>query len=363
MSTKRKAIQNIQIMRGCAALSVALAHAAAQFPGAAAIPRAAAAQAGVDIFFVISGFIMVYVTESKRQTGAEFFLNRCARIVPNYWLYTALTAALALAAHSFFRETTFTLLHFILSMLFIAHPNPAIPGSASPLLRPGWTLNFEMFFYLIFALSFFAWKRRVWITAGAIAALVFIGLLFPFDSVVYRVYTSPIMLEFVFGMILAVLYLRGLPRVPGILSLLIAIGGVLAIFAAPFAADAPHRIRVLCFGLPAFAIIGATLLVGDMARGAVGKLLTRLGDASYSIYLTHPFTVAGCRVVARKLHLEPHSMAAQIAFILVAVIAAALVGVLAYQWIETRLIQWTRLLLNRKIETAAPAPAAYREAQ
>jgi exopolysaccharide production protein ExoZ len=363
MPTKRKAIENIQIMRGGAALSVALAHAAAQFPVERPIPRVAAAQAGVDIFFVISGFIMVYVTESRRQTGAEFFLNRCARIVPNYWLYTAFTAALALAAHSFFRETTFTLPHFILSMLFIAHPNPAIPGSASPLLRPGWTLNFEIFFYLIFALSLFAWKRRVWITAGTIAALVIVGLLFHIDSVAYGVYTSPIMLEFVLGMILAVLYLRGLPRVPAVVPLLIGIGGVLAIFAAPFAADASHRIRVLCFGLPAFAIMGATLLVGDMGRGAVGRLLTRLGDASYSIYLTHPFTVAGCRVLARKLHLEPHSMAAQIAFVLVAVIAAALVGVLAYQWIETRLIQWTRLLLHKRIDTAGRAPAAYGEAQ
>jgi exopolysaccharide production protein ExoZ len=363
MSTKRKAIQNIQIMRGCAALSVALAHAATQFPGAGTILRVASAQAGVDVFFVISGFIMVYVTETRRQTGAEFFLNRCARIVPNYWLYTAITAALALAAHSFFRETTFTVPHFVLSMLFIAHPNPAIPGSPSPLLRPGWTLNFEMFFYLIFALSFSAWKRRVWITGGAIAALVLIGLLFPFDSVVYRVYTSPIMFEFVLGMILAVLYLIGLPSVPGIVSLLIATGGVLAIVAAPFAADAPHRIRVLCFGLPAFAIVGATLLVGDMGRGAAGKLLTRLGDASYSIYLTHPFTVSGCRVLVRKLHLEPHTMTGQLAFVFVAVIAAALVGVLAYQWIETRLIQWTRLLLNKKIDTAGRAPAAYGEAQ
>jgi peptidoglycan/LPS O-acetylase OafA/YrhL len=361
MPPKRSTIQNIQILRGLAALAVVIAHAAAQFPGAGIIPRIDATQAGVDVFFVISGFIMVYVTEQRRQTCREFLLSRIVRVVPNYWFYTILTCALVLVAPAVFRETSFNMPHLVLSLLFIAHQNPAIPGSASPLLRPGWTLNFEMFFYLLFSLSFVAWEKRVRVTTVVITTLVTIGVLFPVTSVVYTFYTNGIMLEFVFGMLLAVLYLRGMPKVPGIVPVLFMLSGILTMIAMPWNAERVTVVRALCFGVPAVAIVTASLLARELRDGFGARLLTRMGDASYTVYLSHPFILAACRVAATKLRVEPQSLAAESGFIVVATFIAIMAGYLAYQLVEVRLIKIARVLVERRVEKPEQVPVVKQE--
>ncbi|ACB97410.1 acyltransferase family protein [Beijerinckia indica] len=352
---RRRTLTNIQILRGFAAASVALAHAANQFPEVGSIPRIDAAQAGVDVFFVISGFIMVYVTSTRPQTSSQFLLNRASRIVPNYWFYTLATAALAIAAPAVFRGTSFNLPHLILSLFFVAHPNPALDDSVSPLLRVGWTLNYEMFFYLIFAIGLLRPQSKVTTSVGIIISLVFLGFLLPDPGPVTRFYTRDIMLEFVFGMLLAIAYLRGLPKLPVSLILAACAGAVFFMILSDDVAENTHAVRSIFFGLPALVIVACALMLPDHDDGFGHVILTRIGDASYTIYLCHPFILTLCRVVAVRLGLQPMSLLGNITFMLGATAAATGIGYLAYLFIEVPIGRSTkRLFIQPRLRAVDP---------
>jgi exopolysaccharide production protein ExoZ len=102
--------------------------------------------AGVDLFFVISGFIMAMIVDrSGPFDGKQFWIRRIARVVPAYWAITLFVFALALVMPSLFQSTEASLAHLIVSMAFLAFDTGA--GFTGPLMVVGWTLNYEMFFY------------------------------------------------------------------------------------------------------------------------------------------------------------------------------------------------------------------------
>lgn len=353
MPSSKKSITNIQILRALAALSVVVAHASSQFTSAPVIPRIQTAQAGVDVFFVISGFIMVYVTASRQQSSTEFLSNRIIRIVPNYWFYTLLTAVVALFAPSVFRGTSLGLKHLALSMFFIAHPNPALANSTSPLLRPGWTLNYEMFFYAIFSFALLWYRNRVAIAVAVISLLVVVGAVVPHRGLVFDFYTRDIMLEFVLGMLLAVAYLRGLPKLPAPLLLVGILGGAAVMVLSPDVAEGQNAIRGFFWGLPALVIVASGLMLEGRMPKTGGALLQKLGDASYTIYLSHPFTVAISRVIFTRLGLRPSTILGELLFIALAVVVAAILGCTAYRLIEVNLIRASKSIVVR--ERSKPA--------
>lgn len=133
---------------------------------------------GVDIFFVLSGFLMVYTTQtmvggSKKSSWAVFLKKRIIRIVPLYWFYTSLMIAVLLIAPQLFGKAQADFWHFVQSYLFIPHERPA--GGIRPVLSLGWTLNYEMFFYMVFAAFMFLsqkWMLRamsfIFITLAAL---------------------------------------------------------------------------------------------------------------------------------------------------------------------------------------------------
>ena len=97
----------------------------------------------------------------------QFLLNRALRIVPAYWFYTALMAMLLLACSQWMPHQAFTWPHLLLSLLFIPAENPGGYG-LYPTLNVGWTLNYEMFFYLLFSLVFLVRQRHhLWLVALA----------------------------------------------------------------------------------------------------------------------------------------------------------------------------------------------------
>src|SRR3979409_1937400 len=98
---------------------------------------------GVDVFFVISGFIIAYIGTTKPE---QFFLRRLIRVVPFYWAATAFGVAMGAVAPSLFPRTTSSVPHLISSLLFF--PPPAANGDVVPTLVLGWSLNYEMFFYV-----------------------------------------------------------------------------------------------------------------------------------------------------------------------------------------------------------------------
>src|SRR6185437_14170487 len=136
-----KGLDNIQALRAIAALLVVFVHLAVPVAALGVAPFGAG---GVDLFFVISGFIMVYTTVGRPISGAEFLGRRIVRIVPLYWLLTLAVFGIALIAPTLLQFTTASWGQLLKSLFFI--PFAKANGDVQPVLFLGWTLNYEMFF-------------------------------------------------------------------------------------------------------------------------------------------------------------------------------------------------------------------------
>jgi exopolysaccharide production protein ExoZ len=333
----------IQYLRGFAASMVVWHHAAGQISGMSAQVPWAFGTSGVDLFFVISGFIMVVTTSGGRVTPVEFWRRRIVRVVPLYWLLTLLMVAVALVAPSLFKTLKVQASTLVQSLLFIPHFSQSFPGVVWPLLVPGWTLNFEMFFYLIFGLVLFLPERkRLLPLVLFFVALTAIGVVFgPFASAAAQTYTHPMLLEFAAGAAIGAWWLSGRWQLQSTSWLLIGAGFVLLFLRDREPLGTSTQ------------IIGAILVVvGALdARFASwhNALLLALGDSSYSLYLTHIFTLGALRVVWGRLLPAPPTLAATIVFMLVSLVVCAAAGWLVYRWVEAPLLA----RLNRRKKPAA----------
>ena len=243
---------------------------------------------GVDVFFVISGFIMVLSSEqffAAPGGSLEFFTRRLARIVPLYWL----TSVIAL----FVMSMPFDWISLVKSALFIPYQKPN--GSTVPVHGVGWTLNYEMLFYVLFSIAIF-WPRRtaVFLVCAALTSIVIMGSIFPPTLAPLIFWSNSIILEFAFGVLIAVAY-RNDVKIPTLLRLclaLIALGSIW--FSTGYMP--PSLGRVLFWGVPA-AVLVACAVLG--ARRQYSRWITApaklLGDASYSLYLIHP--IVGAAVI------------------------------------------------------------------
>jgi exopolysaccharide production protein ExoZ len=297
----------IQILRAIAAISVSIGHAQA-FIG---IPMERQGQAfgwsfllpwgaGVDLFFVISGFIMVYSSEKlfAAPGGAKMFAwRRLSRIVPLYWCATALFIAKMAVQHKALPDRA-----SIATSLFFIPWDTQGTGVPRPVYELGWTLNYEMFFYAVFALCI-GLRREVAVAliALSLSAFTILGALFPPHNSQFFFWTQPIVLEFVFGMGIALLVRNGFTLPPSIRYALIALGAA-AFFHDFLGSAAQPRIwltpndflRVAGWGIPAAMIVAGCVLktsnrLGDNVFLHSGKLF---GDASYALYLCHPIVMS-----------------------------------------------------------------------
>ena len=321
----------IQYLRGIAALMVAWHHGINQIAGLEEHFPLRFGTSGVDLFFVISGFIMVMTTAGKHVTPGFFMARRIVRVVPLYWVLTLALAAVVLAAPSIFRTTLLTSASLAQSLLFIPHLSPSHAGMVWPILVPGWTLNYEMFFYLVFAASL-AFRHRLAVLVATLTALVAAGyVLGPFTSPIARTYTDPILLEFVAGAVIGHLWLAGRLKLPMLASISGAvIGAALLVLrdAAPLASYTQ--------------LLGAVLVViGSLNMSRLewqSGMLRALGDASYSIYLTHVFTLGAWRWVWAKSHLDTGRLPLAVLFMALALLLCSIVGWLVFRWVETPLL-------------------------
>ncbi|PTM97158.1 acyltransferase family protein [Mycoplana dimorpha] len=335
-----RTLYGIQYLRAAAAIAVVLFHAAERTGGHFGIGAA-----GVDVFFVISGFVMWLVSERRPVTPGRFLTDRIVRIVPTYWLATAVMVFGAFAG--LFPNLSLSIGHLLGSLLFIPVASPS-SGEVWPVLVQGWTLNYEMFFYAIFALALLLPKRkRLPALALTFASLVAAGMALQPDDPLLRTYTRPIILEFVAGMALGRFWTEG--RVPpppiGAALVILAIAGFAAIefFRLPF--DEWN-----C-GPLAIALVLGVLSLEAKARLRLLPPLAFLGDASYSIYLWHTFAVSVVAKFAARFEL-----AAPAAFALACVLGI-LAGVAAYVLVERPLLTASRGRRNRAAATSAALTA------
>ena len=334
-------ISNIQHLRALAALLVVFGHAVGAVDenvGDVAGPArllSKGAQFGVDIFFVISGFIM-YHTSARRfgaQGGsAHFIRRRIVRIVPIYWLVTLVSAALLIVVGK-----SATIGELLQSLAFIPYDGDG--EKMRPIVGVGWTLNFEMFFYAIFAIALLLPRTRgLAFIFGFLALMAALGSIFT-PPPPARAWTSPILLEFAIGVALGVLHERFRPslRLP-VPALVPAIAVVILCCALPPSLAYGHGLdwqigwRPAPWILAGAAVLSALAVPQSQDRTLFGKTATAIGDASYSLYLVHGLTFAALNRVVGRVGLTADAPD----FLAVAgyVLAAVATGWIVFKFVE-----------------------------
>jgi exopolysaccharide production protein ExoZ len=300
-------ILSLQYLRGIAAMMVVFYHIHSRvvdmgYEG----PWAHWMRGGVDIFFVISGFIM-WVTTAGRSIGpARFYRKRIARIVPIYWIATSIVVLLSASLGW----------HALASYLFLPFVHPS--GNVWPVLIVGWTLNYEMFFYAVFGAALLLPERlRIAAVAGVLGALVILGAIFD-AAPEAEFYMNGIVLEFVAGMVIGRLWNEDA-------RLRIGWAGIVSGFALFALLDPLDLPRFVGLGIPAVLIV-----LGALSLEPVRELpvLRALGDSSYSLYLFHGFALIVTAKIWTALGLH------WLAFIPVALIGAGLAGYAMFRVVE-----------------------------
>lgn len=327
---RQEEIISLQYLRAAAALLVVFHHVRNPSNGLFnPIAHWSFGQAGVDMFFVISGYIMYAV--AKNDQPIRFLRRRVIRIVPLYWVATLFLYVQVMIGFPGVLPTPDQLLR---SLLFIPQYHWQTTTEIWPFLVPGWTLQYEMYFYAMFAIGL-AFRRPLAITLTVGAIVVMIGQLGVGDTnnAIFVAYTSPIITEFFQGMLIALIHQRrslanlwaALPI--GIAALLI-VGNL----------DAP---RLLIWGLPSTLILIGCLALEDAKKMPAIPLFKLLGDASYSIYLSHAFVLQMGLLLWWKVPVT--GWAQFIIFTPTAVVGCTLIGVLIYRYVEQPMLRRVQL--------------------
>jgi peptidoglycan/LPS O-acetylase OafA/YrhL len=299
---------------------------------------------GVDLFFVISGFIMYHVASGKfGQPGAvgEFLLRRYMRIAPLYYLATILMLVATFAIRDAVSIAEPDVGDVVASFLFIPTLNAA--GQAVPVLKLGWTLNFEAYFYVVFGLAL-AFSRRtgLLVLALSLSTIVLLANFLPRPATAIAFWGQSLVFEFLGGVAIAILHGSGFRMSRGSAWLVIVIGLVLlaGLRMLGLYSDLP---RAIFAGIPAWLIVTAVVSAPfDEHNGRLKRLLVAGGEASYAIYVIHPFGIrAGTLVLERfAVSVQPWLY---VALLMAVVIACAFI---VNQLVERPLDRWLRRLLD-----------------
>lgn len=296
---------SVQILRGLAATMVVVLHIFAAFDayyGTSTLIEypslAAFLESGVDIFFVISGFIMFIVTRHKFSRGytKEFIKKRIFRVLPLYWSLTLFYALLLILVPTAFNSASFDWLKLIKSLLFIPHLNN--DGDTMPVLSVGWTLNFEIYFYLIFAIALI-FKKYIGILFILSVFLLgsLIGDMYQLPAML-KVITSTLLFEFLFGVFIAAAYIyckkkggqfifsKKLDLLLG-LTFTVVIASYWTLLYPEFNNDRYSR-SILWGGVSAITVVLFLLL--DFWIKNISPAIF-IGNISYSLYLIQVFTL------------------------------------------------------------------------
>ena len=261
--------KGVQALRAVAAFAVVLGHSMNYLGrGHGAVPGMLTefqGAVGVDLFFVISGFVMTISSGrllTRPRPTQVFLWRRVLRVVPLYWLLTVVKLFVLAALPRFDVTTRWpSTWNVVSSILFLPSLNGI--GEIRPVITLGWTLNFEMMFYLLFALSL-VWRERF---ARALLPLVLaVGALGLGRTEGWPAWTAdadPIVLEFAAGVIVALLFKRG--RMPGVVgSVVLLLAGTVGL---SLIKPGPALMREVSWGVPAamvvLGVVGLERVLGD----------------------------------------------------------------------------------------------------
>ncbi|MCE7033275.1 acyltransferase [Lysobacter sp. GX 14042] len=355
---QRPSFASLQALRAIAALLVVLFHLriveARYGDGAPLLPGAMRfADGGVDLFFVISGFIMATITAGAFRgpaAAARFMGRRAWRILPPYWLYTTLVVILLAVApgiaNSSYQDQG-TLASYLLW-----------PQEQLPLLTVGWTLIHEMYFYLVIAALIASGWRRLTPALLAWAALVVLANMSTVAGAPwYALVTNVMTLEFIAGALLG-LYWRRIPAALG--TSLLACGALGFLVALPLlellGAEQGPVLRTAVFGTASTLLVAGAVMLESRGGFRVPARLRAVGDSSYSLYLSHVFVLSA---TGRLWHMSglTGTWWQHAGFIACALALSVLAGLASYRWLERPLHRAGSDLLRPPVRTAATQSA------
>lgn len=346
-------IQNIQALRGIAVLSVVLFHLITiekKYGGTTTILSDffEFSMFGVDLFFVMSGFIMVVITREKfRNTkqGLHFLYHRISRIYPMYWIYSILVLGVFLANPSLVNSSQGNQADILASFLLI-------PSDIFPLLMVGWTLIHEMYFYLIFFLILLFIHERYMPVAILLwgMIIVFLNIVLEPDNSLSKLLLHPLNLEFIGGCLLAKICLgEGKPQIKTRVLFILSAAGLIALF---FGYDFYRQMtgqlepldwwRPFIFGLPTMLLVFCFV---NMEKNGfiIHSFIIKIGDASYSIYLSHILTL---NVMGRLWQtVSSDTLYDNVIMIPLLLALTIIVGIASYIFIEKPILKLTRRII------------------
>lgn len=384
MINTEKNLNWVQLLRGVAALLVVLTHARYALLNTPGFPLAdqlmVPGAMGVDLFFLISGFIMCYSTagsDGSPSYVARFAIKRFARVWPVYVAVTLLSVFVLSGGVDYFHvaDNRKQFWHTLGMIPFNPHYVPYF----SLTLLVGWTLEFEMYFYLTFAASML-FRRLRWFVLASWVLLTVILLPLPlrgFDLDITRdlgwrvgymsIVTSPFVLEFAAGVLIGWIYLQDWARIRSrqVCWHLLGLGVAFALWAVYSRATPTHG--PLQYGWPLALMVLAMAIASKTVEIKVPAVLMWLGAISYSLYLTHLIAQGMVTKVLAYYSLEP--LAHNWSYIFLSSAFALSFASLSHHYLEQRLSNvlrnWLLKLVpdRRKLKVvAAPAERSAREA-
>lgn len=337
-------LHNLQALRGMAVLLVLLVHLQASeqhhSPDQLLPALCRFGVMGVDIFFVISGFIMVTVTSDHAQSLTSlwrFLQHRLTRIYPAYWL----VSCALLFATGWVDSTSITP---SLNTDFIIRSLLLLPQAQMPLLSVGWTLVHELFFYAVFTVLLLLplrWRMTALLLWGGVTVAAYMHWHPPVWQPWRVLLTSPLTLEFIAGCLLAIALRRWrLPRPDWVL-----LTGVVVTLASWYGwmqwgndAVPGEMSRVLLFLPPCALLLAGAVSMEQQSARLLPHWLTQLGDASYSIYLTHVPAIATFSLLWREWNMGSNTLMDNVVVVSTTVMTTLTVGMLFSRWIEKPLL-------------------------
>lgn len=334
-------LYSIQYMRAIAAFLVVIHHAAwkgVQFSNDP-LHWFHVGSIGVDLFFIISGFIMCYTVNKKKVLFLNFIKDRFVRIIPLYWLLTSL----ALIGYLVFPEK----INSSGGETDILASYTLFPSEGKYLINNGWTLSYEFLFYFIFSTSLL---MNLYIKFLLPCLIIFTFYIFGFiinsDNYFFLFLTSHYILEFSFGILAFYIFQKNIKSFYwAVFFILISIVFVLYV---NINIDNVKPNRIIQFGLPSFVFFIGVILMEPIFRTKsnffLSRLLIALGDSSYSLYLSHIFTLVIFSVLFSYLGINENG----ISFILLLVIFSLVIGHICYVCVEKPLLKITKSFMIKK---------------
>jgi exopolysaccharide production protein ExoZ len=293
--------------------------------------------AGVDLFFVISGFVMCLSSDGKTVTAGKFLVERAARILPVYWIVTVFALIVYIVSPD--KVNASGGVTGVVESFFL------VPSGVRFLVQNGWTLSYEFLFYIIFAAALcFGLRFRYLLLMVVMSLLAAAGYVANFSGVYLKFLTSPLLIEFVFGVFAYLIYKKfNGNRWFSICALLFFSISMSLIFMARESYDE----REVFFGVPALsALLFSLSLEPYFSRFRLNRpfrVLASLGDSSYSLYLIHPFVLV--LVVMSIKSISRHFSSIEIAGVMMALCLIS--GFLFYKIVETPVVHRARTLARR----------------